>query len=370
MARSRAVISLLNTPAGLFRWYEEFPLLIGARLAAEGIDHVLGYKTYLPNTIVPMSPRLVAHDETDVPRERWVVDVLEPIASRYEKVIVHTHSYGFQECAVWRITRGRSNRRWWATMHRTPRAPGALKTLRRRAMQALRIGYPDRIFGVSNASASALRSMFLPSHVGVLHNGRLAAAEMNQFPPRDTPRTALFVGRLNREKGVWPLLEAGAELSRQRADFHLIIVGDGPEAAAMRDWIADRKLESRIEMTGHQSDVQPYYARADFLIVPTDPEQVSEGLPLVALEAKAYALPALYSLSGGLPETQIENRTGLVIDPLDTAHIIAAANRLMDDRAGYERMREEIRGERSRWSIDAMVDEYIRAYLAEFAKLR
>lgn len=368
MPRGRAVVSLLNTPAGLFRWYEEFPLRIGERLRAEGIDHVLGYKEYLDSTIIPASSRLVAHDETEMPNPRWIHGVLEPIVARYEQVIVHTHSYGFRECGVWRLTRGHSQRHWWATMHRTSGQRDVLRAVRRSVLQFMRIGYPDRIFGVSEASCAALRRMFLASRVRLIRNGRLDDADLAYFPPRSVPDTALFVGRLNREKGVWPLLEAGERLAATHPRFHLIIVGDGPEAATMRAWIADRRLEARIEMVGYQSDVRSYYARADFLIVPSDPQHpIAEGLPLVALEAKAFALPVLYSLSGGLPESQIEGRTGLLLDPPDATHIVESAERLLGDVDLYHAMRNAIRGERTRWGIDAMVDEYVRQYVETLA---
>ncbi|HET8899133.1 MAG TPA: glycosyltransferase family 4 protein [Rhodanobacteraceae bacterium] len=369
MALRRAVVSLLNTPAGLFPWYEAFPLAIGEKLAAHGIEHVLGYKEYLANASVPATPRLAVHDIDAMPHGDWLRAHLEPVLARFDQVIVHTHSYAFGSCRLWELMRGRANRRWYATSHRTPRPASAWHAVPRRLLQVLRRGYPDRVFGCSAASAAALRGMYLPSRVGVLLNGRLAGEDLNRFPPREVPRRALFAGRLVAEKGVWSLLEAAAVLVARYPDFELVVVGMGPEEAAMRDWIAARGLASRVRMTGYQPDLAPYYAQADFVIMPSDPALVSEGLPLVALEAKGWALPLLYTASGGLPETQLEGQTGLLVDPFDAAGLAAAAMALMDDIPRYHDMRSAIAVERQRWSLDAMAERYLVAYLAGFASM-
>ncbi len=365
-APRRAVLSLLNTPAGLFRWYEQFPLAIGEQLQQAGIEHVLGYKAYLDNTIVP-PPHLPAHDMTDMPDRQWVARTLEPIAARYDELIVHTHSFHFgATCQVWRMTRGHRQRRWWATMHRTPSRVGLLRSVPRRMLQAGRIIYPDRLFGCSAASTAALRRMFLPGRVATLLNGRLSGADLTRFEPRGEPHRALFVGRLNREKGVWPLLEAGRQLAQIHPRFELVILGEGPEEEAMRRWIEEHGLARRIRMPGHDSDVGPYYRQADFVVVPTDPQQIAEGLPLVALEAQGHALPVLYSLSGGLPETQIEGATGLRVDPLDAPTLVSRATELMADPDRYQAMRLSIRDSRQRWSLQRMVDDYCNAYVDAF----
>jgi glycosyltransferase involved in cell wall biosynthesis len=363
-----AVLSLLNTPAGLFRWYEEFPQRITAYLQEAGIDHIVGYKSYLDNTAVPRHARLTAHDETDMIDPAWISATLGPIVARYRRVIVHTHSYAFGECAVWRLCRTSAARSWWATMHRTPRPGGQLRALSRRVLQYGRCVYPDRLFGCSTASQEALQAMFIPSRVGLLRNGRLNDSDMRMFPPRAQPATALFVGRLTREKGVWALLQAAQMLVREHPHFRLLILGDGPEEADMRRWIAEHRLDAVIDMAGYRADVETFYAQADFLIIPTDPAMVAEGLPLVALEAKAFALPVIYSRSGGLPESQVEDETGIAVDPPDAANIASAAARLMGDVDGYHAMRESIRGERARWGIDAMAQAYVREYVQAFGR--
>jgi len=359
------VISLFNTPAGLFRWWEDFPLRISALLEPHGIDHVLGYKAFLANAIVPEAARLVAHDETDVPSPRWVRETLGPIVDRYDRVIIHTHEHPMLHGAIWRLTIGHRNRAWWATHHATRLYRGGSRTTIRRALQRARVLMPDRHFGCSVSSAAALRGMVIPESVGVLLNGRLADDDLRHFPPRTTIDRALFVGRLEAVKGVWPLLDAAAALCAADDTFDLTIVGMGPEEEAMRRWIAERGLQARVRMVGYQADVQPFYEAADFVIVPSElPPRWSEGFGLVAVEAKRCALPVIHSLSGGLPETQLEGVTGIPIDPPSAEQIVAAVQALRHDPARYHAMREAIRQERPRWHLDVMA----RAYVAEYTR--
>ncbi len=359
------MISLFNTPAGLFRWWEEFPLRIGALLEPYGIDHVLGYKAFLPNAIVPEAARLVAHDETGVPSPRWVRETLGPIVDRYDRVIIHTHEHPMLRGAIWRLTIGHRNRAWWATHHATRLYRGGSRTALRRTLQRARILMPDRHFGCSASSAAALRGMVIPDSVGMLMNGRLGDDDLNHFPPRSTIDRALFVGRLEAVKGVWPLLDAAATLCAADETFRLTIVGMGPEEEAMHRWIADRGLQQRVRMVGYQADVRPFYEDADFVIVPSElPPRWSEGFGLVAVEAKGCALPVIHSLSGGLPETQREGVTGMAIDPPSADRIVAAVQSLRRHPDRYHAMREAIRSERTRWHLDVMA----RAYAAEYTR--
>jgi glycosyltransferase involved in cell wall biosynthesis len=210
--------------------------------------------------------------------------------------------------------------------------------------------------------------MFRPESVGLLRNGRLDQAGLEAFPPRSGARTALFAARLVAGKGVWQLLEGAARVAAIRPEFTLLIVGNGEEESAMRAWIATRRLESRLRMLGYQADMAPYYAQADFVIVPTQPKLWLEGLPLVALEAKGLALPVLYSRSGGLPDSQVEGETGLLLDPPDAEGIASGILALMDNPARYHRMRGAIRLERQRWGLRPMIEAYVEEYRREFQR--
>jgi glycosyltransferase involved in cell wall biosynthesis len=361
---SRAVISVLNTPAGRFRWYEDFPEAITARLAEHGIAHHVGYKSYLPHTRLPEAGRLTVHDEHDATDPDRLRALLEPLCARYDQVIVHTHSYQWPRSQFWRVTRGHRNRAWWATVHTTMQATSPMKRAVRSTLQALRIAFPDRVFGCSHTAAAALRPMLPARRIGVLQNGLLTDEDLTRFEPRPAvPRTALFIGRFDPSKGVILAVETAAILAERYPDFRLIMVGDGPEHARVARRIAELEIQERVMLAGYQSNVAPWYRRADMVCIPTDPAGHREGLPLVALEAQAHALPVIYTASGGLPESQVEGATGLLLADRTAPAMAALCETLMADPSRYAMMRTRITDTRRHWAMSRMIDDYVRVYL-------
>jgi len=121
---------------------------------------------------------------------------------------------------------------------------------------------------------------------------------------RKSPATALFVGRVSREKGIHTLLSAW-----NRLDVPLRVVGDGPLGAEVRG----RRL-AQIHMAGRVSpeEVSVEMSRAAFLVIPSE---WYEGFPMVLVEAYAHGLPVIASRIGSLGELITDGVTGLHFEP-------------------------------------------------------
>lgn len=103
--------------------------------------------------------------------------------------------------------------------------------------------------------------------------------------------TALFVGRLGKEKNLDLLLDAFAVVYERLPQARLIIVGSGPYEQHLRKRALERPCGSRIEFTGPlaQTELGSYYRCADFLVFPS----TSETQGLVMHEAMAHGRPVV-----------------------------------------------------------------------------
>src|SRR5581483_5044055 len=82
-------------------------------------------------------------------------------------------------------------------------------------------------------------------------------------------RVVLYLGRLEKNKGLRYLLEAFQQLGR--SDVVLVLAGVGEEKEALREQAANAKLIDTIRFAGYvpSAETPPYYALADVLVLPS-----------------------------------------------------------------------------------------------------
>ena len=140
--------------------------------------------------------------------------------------------------------------------------------------------------------------------VFVVPNGVGPSSSLRPAPPCRTgpgELELLFVGRLNVQKNVARLLDA---ISLTREPVSLTIVGDGDQRTLLHGQARDLGLTTgrrpRVRFTGtlRDGDLVDAYRHADAFVLPSD----SEGMPLVALEAMASALPVVATAVTGSAE--------------------------------------------------------------------
>jgi len=139
----------------------------------------------------------------------------------------------------------------------------------------------------------------------------------------------LTVGRLSREKAHLDVLAALKHLREMNPGIkaRLVIVGDGPELAQLEATTDSLGLRPWVVFAGHIDDVQPYYAAADVLTLPSH----SEGSPYVLLEAMAANLPIVATAVGGVPEMVDNNQSALLVSPNDPQAMAEAIARVLTD---------------------------------------
>lgn len=145
----------------------------------------------------------------------------------------------------------------------------------------------------------------------------------------------LFVGRLERVKGVDVLLDALALLARAGHHPHLDVVGEGSEREALAAQAARLGLTGRVRFLGRLAPAEVAELRrgATALVLPSR----YEGLALVLLEAWASGLPVVTTDAGAVPEVCRDGVDSLVVPVGDAAALAGALERLLADPAAAAR---------------------------------
>lgn len=143
-----------------------------------------------------------------------------------------------------------------------------------------------------------------------------------------TPVRLLFLGWLEREKGIFELIEACQGLS-DTVPFVLDIVGDGHAMSQARVMVERSALNDKVNFYGwlQGAEKEAALARADVLVLPS----WSEGLPNAMIEAMAARMAIVVTSVGNIPDTVVDGREVLLVPPKDVAALRAALTRVVGD---------------------------------------
>lgn len=157
----------------------------------------------------------------------------------------------------------------------------------------------------------------------------------------DAP-SLLFLSRFVREKGVYEVLGAMPEILRCHPKTRLIMAGDGPEAATLKKWAADHRLQQSVSFPGYLRGKEKYQVllHSDIFVFPT---YYGEGCPVALLEAMAAGLPIVTAPAGGIPDFFKDGENGTLLSEITSQSVAQAVISLLDDPEKMKKVRESNR---------------------------
>ena len=148
----------------------------------------------------------------------------------------------------------------------------------------------------------------------------------------ETPWTILTVARLVSIKNQQILLHSLRELRISGRNFHLQLVGSGPQEVALKRLSIELGIAKHVNFVGgvqHGKELWEFFDQADVFVLPS----LSEGTPKVVLEAMARGLPVIATEVGGIPSVVQHMQNGLLIPPADKSALESTLIQIADDTA-------------------------------------
>jgi PEP-CTERM/exosortase A-associated glycosyltransferase len=168
-----------------------------------------------------------------------------------------------------------------------------------------------------------------------------------------------YLGSFYDYEGIDDLIAAMPALVAARPAAHLLLVGGGPMADALKAQAAASPVADRIRFVGRvpHEQVERYYSLVDILCYPRKRMRLTELVtPLKPLEAMAQRRLVAASDIGGHRELICDGETGTLFAPDDPAAVAAALTALLADRESWERRRDAgvrfVERERD-WAVNA-----------------
>ncbi|MDE5459561.1 glycosyltransferase family 4 protein [Bradyrhizobium sp. CSS354] len=155
-------------------------------------------------------------------------------------------------------------------------------------------------------------------------------------------------------------LDAAIRLLPDQPSWHLALAGQGADEARLRQLAAELRVSDRLhllgEITPHQ--MAEFLAALDVFVFPTQ----AETFGLAAVEAANAGVPSVVTDLPVLREVlSVEGKpTALFVDATDRTKLSAAVSRLLTDQKLSDELRQNAKGLKLRYSVDAMVEEYVR----------
>ncbi len=206
-------------------------------------------------------------------------------------------------------------------------------------LQRVLSNHASAIFAVSNKlKQDLIHHIRIPGEkIEVLYNG----VDLSRFDMRDQAAARALlgisagqfvigsVGRLVPVKNYALLMRAVARLD----GVHLVLVGDGPERASLERLKRDLKLEGRVTLPGHRSDIAELIGGFDVFALTS----LNEGMSNTLLEAMAGGVAVVASDVGGNREIVRNGIDGMLFDSDDESALVGIFETLVRDRATKEK---------------------------------
>jgi len=218
----------------------------------------------------------------------------------------------------------------------------------------------DALTAVSEAAADYVHSL-TDRDIHIIPNGiNVEKYQQNVSRKKSSKKTILFVGRLERRKGIMFLLKAFRELVLSDDTIELHIAGAGPDEARLRRYIQDLEIP-RTTFHGFVTEKKKIQLMSEATIF-CSPAPYGESFGIVLLEAMALGTPIVAGDNPGYSAVMKDRGSLSIINPKDTNSFVRRLQLMIYDEVLRKAWREWALDYVQQYSYEKVVDQYEKLY--------
>lgn len=172
------------------------------------------------------------------------------------------------------------------------------------------------------------RFTVIPTGIDIAPYKRANGAALRSERGWNDDKVIMSVGRLAEEKNWVTLLQAFALAQKSHPNIRLVLLGDGPQAEALRQLVGELGITERVTFTGNVpfNDVPNYFKAADLFAFAS----ITETQGLVTLEAMASGLPVVAVDASGTRDILEDGKQGFLVQN-DVSELASGITRLIEN---------------------------------------
>lgn len=189
-----------------------------------------------------------------------------------------------------------------------------LKNIVTRIVMQKAINSSDKLIFISKVVRKSFEQHFhISEHKStIVYNGIPQDFLQSETKPhfQDDEINMIFVGRLEKLKGVHILLKAFEQVYKQKSNVKLTIVGEGREESKLKQLAQETEAKNNIYFAGRQKNIIQWLDNADIFVYPSICE---EGFGISVVEAMSRGCVPITFYKGGIPELISDGKNGFLI---------------------------------------------------------
>jgi len=193
----------------------------------------------------------------------------------------------------------------------------------------------------------------IPNFVDLTRFQRKAIDPFRKVIAPQNERIIVHASNFRKIKRVMDVIKIFAEVNK-RIPSKLLFVGDGPDRHDAENLCRELGICDDIRFIGKQEQIEEILAVSDLFILPSE----YESFGLAALEAMAAGVPLISSNAGGLPEININGKTGFMSPVGDVASMSRNAIAILENDEVLKTFKQNALEQSKRFDIQHIVPVY------------